>query len=697
MPTQHPVRRKPIAAFCAALCATLALAPALHAQVAYAAAVADDAALATADAAPQARQSLSEVVVTAAGYEQAVEDAPASITVIGQEELQKKAYRDVTDALRDVPGVVITGGGSSSDISIRGMSSGYTMLLVDGRRQNSRETRPNSDGAGIEQGWLPPLAAIERIEVVRGPMSSLYGSDAMGGVVNIITRKVPQVWSGSVSVDGTRQGNRASGDSAQGRFFVGGPLKDNMLGLQVYGQKTHRSEDRFVNGFNRQEVTAGSAKLSLAPTPDHDVVLELGRTLQSRTATPGKSRASESCRGGECAPNAVSASHYDKNLYSLAHTGRWALGTSSTYVQREEIDNPARAMFLKNTEFNSQIGMPWDANLSTLGLSFTRENLRDLGNQLVTATPVQVLQRDQWALFAENEWSVTDAFALTAGLRMNHDENYGTHWTPRLYGVWHASEKWSLKGGISTGFKAPGLRAAVAEWGQITGGGGDPAVIVGNPHLKPETSASQEIGLLWSNRSNLDASLMLFNTDFKDKITEQRRCIDAGSNGASIDAGNCTIDGVAYKFISDRINVDKATMRGIESTLTWGIAENLRLAANYTFTQSRQKSGAFRGQPLNKIPRHMLNTTADWQINPLLAAWARMNLRGNTSDYLSRTRMGKGTPSFAFVDVGANWQVQRNTRLGAGIYNLFDKTVSDATHGAVYDGRRLWLNATVQF
>lgn len=99
---------------------------------------------------------LDRIVVTASGFEQQVEDAPASITVLPREELQKRSYKDITDALKDVPGVVITGGGSSSDISIRGMSSAYTLILVDGRRMNSRETRPNSDNSGIEQGWLPP-------------------------------------------------------------------------------------------------------------------------------------------------------------------------------------------------------------------------------------------------------------------------------------------------------------------------------------------------------------------------------------------------------------------------------------------------------------------------------------------------------------------------------------------------------------
>lgn len=153
---------------------------------------------AQASAEGQKPMELDNVVVTASGFSQQIKDAPASISVITREQIENKSYRDVTDALKDVPGVVVTGGASSSDISIRGMASKYTLMLVDGKRQDSRATRPNSDGAGIEQGWMPPLEAIERIEVVRGPMSSLYGSDAMGGVINIITRKVTPNWYGGV-------------------------------------------------------------------------------------------------------------------------------------------------------------------------------------------------------------------------------------------------------------------------------------------------------------------------------------------------------------------------------------------------------------------------------------------------------------------------------------------------------------------
>lgn len=231
---------------------------------------------------------LQNIVVTASGFEQLVEDAPASISVIPREELEKKAYRDVTDALRDVPGVVVTGGGSSSDISIRGMAAGYTLILIDGKRVNSRETRPNSDNSGIEQGWLPPIEAIDRIEVVRGPMSSLYGSEAMGGVVNIITRKIADTWTGSLRTEATLQQHSDSGDIYQGNFYVAGSIKEGLLGVQISGQKSRRNEDEFLQGFNKQDTQSGNIKFTLTPSENHDLNAEVGRTDQKRISTPDK-------------------------------------------------------------------------------------------------------------------------------------------------------------------------------------------------------------------------------------------------------------------------------------------------------------------------------------------------------------------------------------------------------------------------
>lgn len=144
-------------------------------------------------AASGAPQTLDKVVVTASGFEQKVVDAPASISVVSREELSKRPYTSTVDALRDVEGIDVgleaTDKNGRATISMRGLPSEYTTVLIDGRRQsNAGQLYPNNFGGG-QFAYLPPLDAIERIEVVRGPMSTLYGSDAMGGVINIITRR----------------------------------------------------------------------------------------------------------------------------------------------------------------------------------------------------------------------------------------------------------------------------------------------------------------------------------------------------------------------------------------------------------------------------------------------------------------------------------------------------------------------------
>ncbi|MER0127813.1 ligand-gated channel protein [Franconibacter daqui] len=633
-----------------------------------------------------------EMVVTATGFAQKIQNAPASISVISKQQIEDKAYRDVTDALRDVPGVVVTGGASSSDISIRGMSSQYTLFLVDGKRISTRSTRPNSDNSGIEQGWLPPLESIERIEVIRGPMSSLYGSDAMGGVINVITKKVSNTksWTGSVHGDATFQENRDSGDLYQTNAYASGPLIDGLLGVKVSGLFSRRQEDRIVNGYNEQRMRNGAVTLNVTPDDKNDFDLDIARELQDRNSTPGMSTAAEVCRGATCTPNEKSETRYEHTTYALTHHGYYDDFNSTSYIQQEISNNPEREMKAWNTTFNTQNQIFLGDHTLTVGGQYRYEKLRDNGNQLEAAQGLSKLTRWSWALFSEDEWAMTDSFTLTAGLRMDKDENYGTNWTPRGYGVWHLNDQWTLKGGVSAGYKAPELRQSSASWGQVTGGGRLDGIIVGNPDLKPEKSLSEEIALLWDNGDNLNAGVTLFNTDFKDKITEVRRC------NSSADPA-CQIGNHRYDFVSDRVNVDKANMRGVESTFGWEMVKDLNLTANYTFTESEQKSGQFSGKPLNKMPKHMFNTTLDWQATPDVGFWSRLNLRGKSSEYLSRTAMAQGTPSYTQVDVGLRYHAAKDLLLTAGVYNVFDKQIDYATYDTILDGRRYTLGLTYNF
>ena len=135
---------------------------------------------------------LEQIVVTASGFEQNVKDAPASITVVTREDLEKGAYRDLTDALREVQGVSVTGIANEKDVFIRGLPGAYTLILVDGKRQSTRDARTNGN-SGFEQSFVPPVSAIQRIEVERGHMSSVDGTDARAVLIKIIKHNVRDV------------------------------------------------------------------------------------------------------------------------------------------------------------------------------------------------------------------------------------------------------------------------------------------------------------------------------------------------------------------------------------------------------------------------------------------------------------------------------------------------------------------------
>lgn len=664
----------------------------------------------SAAAAAYAENKEDTIVVTASGFAQEMRDAPASITVITKEQLQNKPAANLIDMVKDVEGVSVIGGSMKPDISIRGLSGDYTLIMVDGRRQNSRESRPNGSG-GYEAGFIPPVEAIERIEVIRGPMSSLYGSDAMGGVVNIITKAVADEWHGSMGMGGIIQESKDYGNSANTDFYVSGPLIKDKLGLQVYGGLNYRREDRLQEGTPRKDDKNITAKLAFTPVEGQKFLAEVGRSTQEHTSTPGKSIADFSERGGLKQKNNKSEVHNDRNHWALTWKGDWDEINSEVSVYQENtvrktntgkwnkvnedwvMAYDARRPEVTNTVVDGKVTAFLPSNVLTVGGQYQYAKLKDDSAIKNKQTVTEKITADQKALFVEDEFSVTDDLTLTGGLRMDDHEFYGKHWNPRAYAVYKLTDEITIKGGVAKAFRAPTLRELSPSFGTSTQGGA--AIMYGNRDLKPETSVTEELGIAYDHESGFSASATLFNTEFKNKLTSYQV------------AGQTDPLTGLNMFIYD--NVGKANIRGVEMASRIPVADKWNLNLNYTFTDSERKSDdeklngkSLKGQPLEMTPRHMANARLDWQYRPDMNFYTQANYTGK--QVWAAQRNGASQPrersGITTLDLGMTYQVMPNALLNFAVLNIANEKGDDIdTNGnwQIDEGRRYWANLKLNF
>ena len=655
---------------------------------------------ATANAAPL---EVGSTVVTASGFSQDVRDAPASISVITREELENKQFRSLADAVRNVEGVSIIGG-DKGEISIRGMESSHVLILIDGRRQNtSQVTLKGGTSEGLGMNWIPPVEAIDRIEVVRGPMSTLYGSEALGGVINVITRKVARQWSGSVSADHTFQDSSKAGDSTQLDGYVSGPLVEDRLGIQLWGYDKQRDEDKILNGFSKSTRHSGTARLWLTPDEQQEFMLEAGRTEQEFWNNPGKSLAPTAAKNNN---------QYTRDTYVLAHTGNWDFGTTDISLYREEATrasdvqagNQSVTPDVTNSVFESKISLPFDRNVFVAGAQWKKDELEADGYYASPQGAGIGTSMTEKSLFAENEWSMTDSFSLTTGIRMDDNEFFGRHWTPRFYGVWRLNPDWTLKGGVAKGFKSPTITQTNPNIGLPQRGG---AYTWGNPDLKPEESENREIGLYYDAGGKFSGNVTLFDTDYENKIANTGTRQLYYPDGSPVPA-----DPITGRIYSTYFNITGATVRGIETAARYRFNDRVQLKGEYTYLHSKVSSGdatilgfgypLAEGQPLVATPKHSGSATLDWQIIDSVSSFATVSYRGEETSIAwgQGGAVSQSEQAITTVDVGATWQATQDLSLSLVGYNLTNQVREqdvDSDYSYAEDGRRFWVKANYTF
>lgn len=727
-------------------------------------------------------KELGPIVVSASGFEQAVKDAPASISVITADELKKKSYTDLTDALKHVAGVQIAGGGVEQSIRIRGMTADYTLFLIDGRPlQGNDAFGLNGGQAGTPVNFLPPLEAIERIEIIRGPASALYGSDAMGGVVNVITKKVNNTFSGSITSEYMTpgSGNQLNEAGYTTSLNLNVPLIQDRLALQLNGSVQHQEESNFVGGSDsaasdpRYDKKSINGKLSWAINEQNTLTLGAGHTVQERNHTPGKSLAATTTQSGTYRNGNVNSKpvetidgaeyvywagndanqagyykvtdtvtnasgtvtkYWDANNtgsfsksildnFFITHEGRFGDLQVNSYINYDTSENPSRV--------NANTGNGIDFDVLTLntqatyfagdhtltgGLTRKEESLKDGATNglqppiVPVADAVVEMERYQNSVFLEDNWSLTDNLMLTLSGRLDDNQKFGSHFSPKVYAVYHLTESFTIKGGVTTGYKAPSLRSSATDFGSTSMGG----VIIGNPELKPETSLNREIGFGYESHDlGLLTTLTAYVTDYEDKINRTGRLTsEAGDNGCKAAADNpnqdpCVYKGKTYPYhqygYTAYENVDKAELRGIEWTFDYSIQDNLTYRHSYTYTDTEQKSGEHKGKPLNDMAKHSFNAAIDWQVNPMWNLWTQYNYRGETSGRWQTGTSGSSTngvtyPAYSFVDAGVVFKPSKDLMLKAGVYNVANKKVTtDDDYAYNLDGRRFIVGLTKSF
>lgn len=662
-------------------------------------------------------------VTSAAGFEQDIKNAPASISVIFGQDFDFRQFSSLQDIVRDIPGVSVIGAGTQSGISIRGMEKGYTLILIDGKRVRSETGNPRElNNEDLDSSFIPPVSAIERIEVVRGPMSSLYGSDAMGGVINIITKRTPSGWSGRATYGLRVPDDSLMGNQTQRDLYVSGPLLKNRVGISLWANETLQDEDEYYGGYQESTKQTLGGKITITPALNHDLSLDFTNSKQHYIGNPG----------GVLLPSARSTidREWTRESWGAAYSAKLDYGKLELKFYEEEYERltyPSNASY--TTGSTNKVGdAKWISEIGnhtlSVGGQWTNDRLtnNELGGGISGGFGTRKVT--ETAVFAEDEWEfMGDTVFLTLGARLTDNEFFGKQITPRTYLVFNYDEHWTLKGGISTGFKSPKIAQIDRTTGSQRGGGNAQFVIVGNPDLEPEESLNYEIGVIYASQGSFSLGATLFYNDFSNKILNTSPYFFEDGKGGFIAAFNES--GAVGTRLNPGwatwLNANGARICGIELDGRWEIFEKLTLIANYTFTDSKIDAGdvtiqtpagprsfgetlaLLDGNSLVGIPKHNGSATLNYRPFEIFPGFVRLNYEGQiTRVSFENNMVDESDKDLVTIDAGVSCEISRSLRFNVTIDNLTNAKrfkVNNDTGAYRYSerGRSYFASIQVQF
>lgn len=596
------------------------------------------------------------IVVTATRAPTELSAAPPSITVLDKTAIDRSQDIGATELLLRTPGITFSrngGYGTATSLRIRGAESDHTVVVIDGVKMND----PASAGGGYNFANLL-IGDIDRIEVMRGPQSTLWGSQAIGGVVNLVTAAAQKPLEGSFDIEA------GSRETVNARAALGGstgPVRWRIAGQSFTTDGVSAIAPAFggveKDGYRNRSLT-GRAEVTLAPSVSVDLRGYYSSARVEFDSTSGDSP--------EYALNEEYLGYAGLNFALLGGRFSNRVAYSQTRTNRDNF-NPARARALsyessgENRRFEYQGDIALSERISAvIGLENERAQFHSRSPAGALSTPLPAFVRGEAeATSAYGQLSVSpfDGLTLTGGLRYDDHNRYGGRTLFAAGGVWRLQTGTVLRASYGEGFKAPTLYQLFSEYG--------------NTALDPERAKGWEAGV----EQHLFDGALTFGATWFDRTT--RGQIIYNSCAATSPDPLCLTPGdPATRRWGYYSNVARGEAHGVEAAAALNLG-GFRLDGNYSWIANEDRSvgTANFGNRLPRRPRHAANASIGYAFGFGLDVGAALRWSGASFDNAANTtRLG----AYTLVDLRAEYRLSDAVRIFARAENLFDETYMTA-------------------
>ena len=611
-------------------------------------------------------KKLNDIVVTSKSN-QSIEDLSNTVTIITAEDIEKLNAVDIKDVLLKSAGMIEIGGGRSPGrtyVSTRGTRQSDTLFLVDGKRGNP--TADYIEYSDFEYNTVP-LSAIERIEIVKGAKSSIYGSDAMGGVVNIITKKDSRKIYGALDVRAGASNAKNGGDTQNYSANIGGNISDKLF-MFLDVSKTNRdatgdNTGTFIEGL---DSTSGITKLRYVIDDTQNIYASYLKGVDKRDDYKG--------------PQTYKI---ERDIYSLGYEKSFEKVALSLDYTNAKTDTTSNTSAFKGEHNLNTDTLDAEAKISAIPYNYLivgAGTTKDKYERYDKATSIgKNFDRRANNYYIQDEIELGD-FIFTLGTILDDNEKYGTEWSPNTGAVYKIDDKQRLKLNYSEGFKAPSLKEG--DSGYLFDAKPIPSmnvIIKGNDDLKPETSKSYELAYeFYGEDTTFKAAV--FRTDLKDMISEKL-------------ISRTTPPPFPIKFNYQYQNIDRANIKGFETDFKYNFNENHTFNANYTYIKTKDES---TGDELEFRPKNTINLGLSSEFGWGISSYLSANYIG-TQYYTDANNISQKASGYALFNAQVSKKLNKDLTAIIGVNNIGDKNFDDSGYPYYIERRLAYVGINYKF